>query len=54
MFKCEIMESEIYKKAYVAPKMTVVECRGLNLLSGSETVDLGDEDTQECDGCEFQ
>jgi hypothetical protein len=55
MYKDEVMEGEIYKKVYVAPKMNIVECHGPNLLSGSDThLDLGDDDTTECDGCEFQ
>lgn len=53
MFKDEVMESEICKKAYVAPKMTVFECRGSNLLSGSDVFGLDDDETPECD-CEFQ
>jgi hypothetical protein len=53
MFKDEAMKSDICKKAYVAPKMTVVECRGPNLLSGSEVIDMDSEDIKDCD-CEFQ
>jgi hypothetical protein len=54
MFKDEAMKSEICKKAYVAPKMTIVECSGPNLLSGSvETFGLDEDETPNCD-CEFQ
>ena len=51
MFKDEAMKSDICKKAYVAPKMNIVECRGPNLLSGSETVEASEDG---CVGCEFQ
>ena len=53
MFKDEAMKSEICKKAYVAPKMTVVECCGPNLLSGSEVFELGNDDNEGYDG-EYQ
>lgn len=49
MFKSEVMENEISKKAYVAPKMTVIECQGPNvLLNGSESVET--DATVEYDG----
>ena len=53
MFKGEVMENEISKKAYVAPKMTIVECSGPNLLSGSEVFELGNDDNEGYDG-EYQ
>ena len=49
MFKEEAMKSEICKKAYVAPKMTIIVCQGPNvLLNGSESVET--DTTVEYDG----
>lgn len=54
MFKDEAMKSDICKKAYVAPQMTVVECQGPNLLNGSDVnFNISDDEIQECSGCEF-